>query len=131
VRSPRFYTELFMTASSSPPPPPPDDNPPNGSGGGTPSTSPVSSEPSRVPRSAKQVHVDAPRAPRASKALNGPTVVVASAGVRAAIDGDDRPMSTAETPTATVAGSLRVEAPPAPERGLFETVVGSLLDFVF
>jgi hypothetical protein len=30
----------------------------------------------------------------------------------------------------TLAVSLRVEAPPAPERGLFETVVGSLLDFV-
>ena len=40
-RSPRFYTELFMTAASAPPPPPPDDNPPPAGGGGG-STSPSS-----------------------------------------------------------------------------------------
>jgi uncharacterized protein YkwD len=128
MRSPRTYTELFMEAASSPPPPPPDDDPPpSGGGGGSTPTSPTSSQPTRKERSAKAVHVDAPRTPRASEPLNGPRLVARSE-LRAEID-NSGPSGTVAAPVA-VAVSLRVEAPPAPERGLFETVVGSLLDFV-
>jgi uncharacterized protein YkwD len=128
MRSPRFYTELFMTAESAPPPPPPPDDSPSGGGGsGGTATAPASTEPVHHARRAKPVHVDAPRPPRASEPLNGPTVV-ASAGLRATVDGGDA-SETAAAPVAVVASSLRVEAPPVPERGLFETVVGSLLGF--
>jgi uncharacterized protein YkwD len=126
MRSPRFYTELFMAAASAPPPPPPGNDPPPSGGGGT-STSPVSSTPTRAARSARALHVDAPRAPRASEPLNGATLV-ARAEVRAAVVSNGSTGAVAAP--AAVATTLRVEAPPAPERGLFETVVGSLLDFV-
>jgi uncharacterized protein YkwD len=144
VRSPRFYTQLFMTAASAPPPPPPDDGSGSdgsggsgggsgGSGGSGTVTSPVSSAPVRKAPSAKAIQVDAPKEPRASEPLNGPTTVarapVASqspAALRAVTDA-----TTTDAAAATLAAStLRVEAAPVPERGLFETVVGSLLDFV-
>jgi uncharacterized protein YkwD len=138
LRSPRFYTELFMTAASAPPPPPPDDDPPpSGGGGGGTSTAPAPApaQPTRAARSARAVHVDAPKAPRASEPLNGPVTVASapvgpsSAANRAlAYMGDGSTSSPAAT--AVTASALRVEAPAAPDRGLFETVVGSLLDFV-
>jgi uncharacterized protein YkwD len=136
IRSPRFYTQLFMTAASSPPPPPPDDDPPpppgGGGGGGGGSTAPSQS---RTARSAKAVHVDAPRAPRATEPLNGLVTVAAapqgpdSATNRALAYVGDGSRSPAAS-LAVTASTLRVEAPAAPDRGLFETVVGSLLDFV-
>jgi hypothetical protein len=133
MRSPRFYTELFMAAASAPPPPPPDDDPPpSGGGGGGTVTSPVSSQPSRPTRRANALHVDAPKAPHASRPMNGPMTVARApdAQATAALPAltDDSGESTG---AATLAASpLRVEAPPPPDRGLFETVVGSLLDFV-
>jgi hypothetical protein len=67
--------------------------------------------------------------------MDGGTVVAAvqgsvqSAAVRAlAFAGDGA--ATAASLVATPAGSLRVESAAAPERGLFETVLGSLLGFV-
>ena len=132
MRSPRFYTELFMAATSAPPPPPPDDDPPPSSGGGGTVTSPASSEPSAPTRSAKALRVDEPKAPRASEPMNGPTTVAnapvgpTTAALRSLTDGTIGSSATA----ALTASPLRVEAPAAPERGLFETVVGSLLDFV-
>ncbi len=134
MRSPRTYTELFMAAAASAPPPPPDDDPPpsgggggGGGGGGSTSPSPVSPQPAHQPRSAKAVRVDAPRTPQATQPLNDPKLVARSE-LRAEIEKDGS-SGTAAAPIAETA-SLRVEAPPAPERGLFETVVGSLLDFV-
>ncbi len=146
LRSPRFYTELFMQAASSPPPPPPSGG---GGGGGGGSSSPPSSggggsggsvaSPARHQRHAKPhakpMHVDPPAAPRASAPMDGGTLVAASAGspstvtVRAlAFAGDAS--SPAGSMVARPAGGLRVESAAAPERGLFETVLGSLLGFV-
>jgi uncharacterized protein YkwD len=135
MRSPRFYTELFMTSgSASTPPPPADDPPPPLSGGGSTATSPVSAAPARAARSAKPIRVDAPAAPRASAPMDGATLVASapsgptSAAVRAlAYVGDGTQPSASAV---AVTSQLRVEAAAAPERGLFETVVGSLLGFV-
>jgi uncharacterized protein YkwD len=138
MRSPRFYTQLFMTAKSSPPPPPPDDNSPpsgGGGGGGSISSSPAAPVAAKHQRSAKAVHVDDPEAPRASDPMDGPTLVAG------APDASDAPAAstvqrlaaiTQEAPIATpqVSTQLRVQAAVAPERGLFETVMGSLLGFV-
>jgi uncharacterized protein YkwD len=138
-RSPRFYTELFMESASAPPPPPPSGGgggggspqpPPSGGGGGGTAASPARHDPK-----AKALHVDAPAAPRASSPLDGGTLVAAAPGsasteaVRAlAFAGDAS--GQADSLVASPSGGLRVESAAAPERGLFETVLGSLLGFV-
>ena len=141
-RSPRFYTELFMDAASSTPPPPSGGG--GGGGGGSPAPPPTggggtAASPTRSqhkPRpQAKPLHVDAPAAPRASTPMDGATLVASSPGsastanVRAlALAGDMAAPSASQV--ASPAGGLRVESATAPERGLFETVLGSLLGFV-
>jgi hypothetical protein len=67
--------------------------------------------------------------------MDGGTLVAAAAGsassesVRAlAFAGDGA--SPAGSMVASTAGGLRVETAAAPQRGLFETVLGSLLGFV-
>lgn len=137
-RSPRFYTELFMAAAGAAPPPPPSGGgssqpPSGGGGGGGTAASPARSE--HKTRHAKPLHVDAPAAPRASSPMDGGTMVAAAPGsestanVRAlAFAGDTA--SRAASLVASPSGGLRVESAAAPERGLFETVLGSLLGFV-
>ncbi|HEX6473573.1 MAG TPA: CAP domain-containing protein [Candidatus Limnocylindria bacterium] len=140
LRSPRFYTELFMAASSAPPPPPSGGG--GGGGGGSPQPPPsgggTAASPVRQHRNrpeAKPLHVDAPSAPRASSPMDGATVVAAAAGstptaaVRAlAFVGD--PSAPAGAMVARPSTSLRVESAAAPERGLFESMLGTLLGFV-
>ncbi len=144
-RSPRFYTELFMESASAPPPPPPSGGgggggspqpPPSGGGGGGGGTAASPTRHEHKARSqAKPLHVDAPAAPRASSPLDGGTLVAAAPGsasteaVRAlAFAGDAA--GQAGSLVARPSGGLRVESAAAPERGLFETVLGSLLGFV-
>jgi uncharacterized protein YkwD len=137
LRSPRFYTELFMAAASAPPPPP------SGGGGGGGSQPPSSgggttASPARQQRdkpNAKPLHVDAPSAPRASSPMDGATVVAAAQGstptaaVRAlAFVGATAAPAGANM--ASPAASLRVESAAAPERGLFESMLGTLLGFI-
>jgi uncharacterized protein YkwD len=143
-RSPRFYTQLFMQAASGPLPPPPPGGggggggggpqpPPSGGGGGV-SASPTRGERDAKPR-ARPLHVDAPAAPRASSPMDGGSVVAAvrgsasSAAVRAMAFAGDGAAAVGSV-VARPADSLRVESAAAPERGLFETVLGSLLGFV-
>jgi uncharacterized protein YkwD len=141
-RSPRFYTELFMDAASAAAPPPPSGGG-GGGGGGSPQPPPsgggTAASPARQQHKpkpdAKPLHVDAPTAPRASSPMDGATLVAAgpgsasTAGVRAlALAGDTA--TPAGALVASPAGGLRVESATAPERGLFETVLGSLLGFV-
>jgi uncharacterized protein YkwD len=138
MRNPRFYTQLFMTANSAPPPPPPpdDDPPPSGGGGGGTATAPAPKQQARAARSAKSVRVEAPQAPRASEPLNGPMTLASapvgpsSAPNRALANAGDGSMNAPAGTMTVTASALRVEAPAAPDRGLFETVVGSLLAFV-
>jgi len=134
-RSPRFYTELFMEAAGSAPPPPPSGGSGGGGSGGSqpPSSGPTASSGGHQ-KTARNLRVEAPAAPRASDPLDGPRVVAARPslsvpmGAMAALI--DRPSvpSVAAAPPST--GSMRIQAADAPERGLFETVLGSLLGFV-
>jgi uncharacterized protein YkwD len=136
IRSPRFYTELFMTAASSAPPPPPPPTstnpppPPSGGGGGG-SSSGGGAAPA-APAASRQ-RVDAPVLPAASAPLDGPVVVASSprtpsaAAVRATAWND--PLASHASAPPMVASALRVEAPAAPDRGIFETVLGSLIGF--
>jgi uncharacterized protein YkwD len=137
LRSPRFYTELFMTAKSAtppPPPPPPPSNPtppppPPGGGGSTGVSAPAAS----AQPSASTLRVDAPQQPSASAPLDGPVVVAvrstdpAPAAIRALSTPD--PAAETSPPSVQVASDLRVEAPAATDRGIFETMLGSLLGF--
>ena len=134
-RSPRFYTELFMTSSSSSPPPPP-----SGDGGGTGGGAPTPTAPSaggtrQHHKTARSLRVEAPSAPTASDPMDGAKVIAslprdlrAPAGAVAALA--ERPGSGAAPATERVAG-MRIQAADAPDRGVFETVLSSLLGFVF
>ena len=139
LRSPRFYTELFMVAASAPPPPPPPPPPGNSnpppppppSGGGTAPAAPAAAPATSGEPAERAYRVDALEAPRPSTPLDGSTLV-------AAVEHDtvaaaERALSRTETldaPLVTPAGSpLRVEAATASEGGLVETVLGSLLGF--
>lgn len=139
MRSPRFYTELFMAAASAPPPPSGggggggSPQPPSGGGGGTAAASPARQHRDRP--DAKPLRVKAPAAPRASSPMDGATVVAAAPGstptaaVRAlAFAGD--PSAAPGAMVASPSSSLRVESAAAPERGLFESMLGALLGFV-
>ena len=134
-RSPRFYTELFMQAAGSPPPPPPSGGGGGGGGGGNPppSTSPVGWSGGHQ-KTARALRVEAPAAPRASDPLDGARVVAArptlSVPVAAQQAVVDRPAGPVVAAAPMPAGSMRVQAADAPDRGLFETVLGSLLGFV-
>jgi hypothetical protein len=142
LRSPRFYTELFMTAKSYSPPPPPSGGGGGGGsggstgGGGSPVTSPVASAPAPHHRTASAQRVEAPAAPRASSPLGDATLVAALPGqsvpAAAAAALVERPgMSDVATVPVAPAGGMRIQAAEAPVRGVFETVLSSLLGFVF
>jgi len=135
LRSPRFYTELFMTATSSAPPPPPSGGGGGGSSGGSAPAPAASSGGQTAPhKTARNLRVEAP-APHASDPLDGPTLVasrpapsVPPAAQEALVD---RPSGPAVAAAPVPDGSLRIQAADAPERGVFETVLSSLLGFVF
>jgi len=135
LRSPRVYTELFMTATSSstpPPPPPPTSTPPPSSppsGGGTPSTPTATPSPEVA-----TLRVDAPAPPSPAATPGAPSLVVAAAGsvstaaVRASEWAD--PAAADGGHTAQVAATpFRIEAAAGGDKGLFEVVFGSLLGF--
>lgn len=135
-RSPRFYTELFMAAISAAPPPPPSGGG-GGSGGGstTPTTSPTSDSSTKPAKTARTLRVEAPSAPQASGPMDGPTVVAAqapplvpAAAKQALIE---RPAGPAVAAAPALTGGMRIQAADAPEQGLFETLLGSVLGFVF
>jgi uncharacterized protein YkwD len=144
LRNPRFYTELFMQAASAPPPPPPPP-PPSGGGsapppprsGGGGSSRPAAAAPSAAPTAAT-VRTGADAAPRPSEPLDGATLVVAAqpspstAAVRALARTDGvTPQEPDGQGGELIAGDMRVRASVAPERGMFETVIGSFLGFLF
>ncbi len=143
-RSPRFYTELFMQAASAPPPPPP-----------SAAAAAVVAARSRLRPAAAEATRSQPGAPRAQgqaacqaaarRCAGRPASLIADgrrhAGRRRAGQRLDRrrcgrwpsPATAQACRTAwsrSPSGGLRVESAAAPERGLFETVLGSLLGFV-
>ncbi|HEX2193360.1 MAG TPA: CAP domain-containing protein [Candidatus Limnocylindria bacterium] len=148
IRSPRFYTELFMVAASAPPPPPPPPSsppppsndtpapppPPSGGGTATAPSQPVA-RPTRHRPQARPVRVDSVAAPRASRPLDGARVVAtvdrSATLATARAMARTRPLDLRTVPAASSPASpMRVEAATAADGGLVETVVGSLLGFV-
>jgi uncharacterized protein YkwD len=137
-RSPRMYTQLFMTAASSgpPPPPPPPGGGGGGGGGGSSGGGGGGSAPAAAPAAptAKAFKVDAPTAPQPSRPFDGSTVVAvatdapAAALVRA-LTWDQPHVPANGAGPVQVASGLRIDAPAAAQQGLFETVLGSLLGF--
>ena len=145
MRSPRLYTELFIQAAGAPAPPPP---PSGGGGGAAPAPAPTyggGSAPAasgQAPAAAaseepkeREYAVDEPERPEASAAMDGAELIVAaaplisSAPVRA-LAWSDPGRHDAPAPTPEVAGEYRVQAAEPAERGVFETVIGSVIGFV-
>jgi uncharacterized protein YkwD len=131
VRDIRMYTELFIQLKSAPPPPPP---PPPSTP--VPTPKPVVSAPKATPvptpaptpvptpvptpfSTSHQVPVETPTPAPASAAK----VAFLMPTIHSTV-GDDSPAVDA-----MVANPMRVEAAAAPDRGIFETVIGSLLSF--
>jgi uncharacterized protein YkwD len=134
-RSPRFYTELFMTATSAAPPPSGGGGGGSGGGGSAAPTAPSGGSSPRHHKTARTLHVEA-SAPRASDPLDGPSVVasLAAQDVPAAAQSalaERAAGSTAAAAPAEAAGEMRIQAAGAPEQGVFESVLSSLLGFVF
>jgi uncharacterized protein YkwD len=143
LRSPRFYTELFMQAAGSAPPPPPSSNPPppprsGGGGGGGGSSRPVAAPTADEPE-ASEVSATMPSRPRSGQPLDGAMPVLASRerwiapsklAMLAYVDNwqgtfKDSPQVLAST--GATHATYRVESAAAPSSGFFETVLGSLL----
>ena len=136
IRNIRMYTELFIKLKSAPAPTPaPTPKPP------APTPAPTPKPPTAPPKpppptpaptplpvpvtTPSQVPVDtAPPSPTATPdPTAAPKVATLIATIHSTV-GDDAPASHA-----IVARSMRVEAAQAPDRGIFETVIGSLLSF--
>jgi uncharacterized protein YkwD len=134
VRNIRMYTELFIKLKSAPPPPPPPTPvptappppPPPPPPPATPKPAPVST-PHQVPlETATATPIPTPSEtpePTPEPSAAAPDISALLATVRYT-DRDSGPASDA-----IVARSLRVQTATAPDRGIFETVIGSLLSF--
>jgi hypothetical protein len=134
LRSPRVYTELFMVAAGSAPPPSGGGGG-GGTGGGGGGTGGggggggVAYQPAPAPTLPPRV-VPAPARPTSAEPLDGSGQLVHAAGLSlparawAGVDSRGAPL---QSPTFT---SLRVEAPSAVDRGVFETVLGALMGFL-
>ncbi|HEY8922526.1 MAG TPA: CAP domain-containing protein [Candidatus Limnocylindria bacterium] len=122
VRNIRMYTELFIKLKSAAPPPPPPATPPPPPPPPPPTPKPVVATPKPTPvATPRQVPVETPVP--TPEPTPKPKVARLLATVHSTV-GDDAPGSNA-----SVAHSMRVETAAAPDRGIFETVIGSLLSF--
>ena len=137
VRNIRMYTELFIKLKSAPPPPPPSTPAP------TPkpvvaTPKPVVATPKPVVATPKPTPVATPRQVPVETATPTPEPTPeATAAAQSARDlatmlatlrsggWDSSPASS----HAVAVRSMRVETAAAPDRGIFETVIGSLLNF--
>jgi uncharacterized protein YkwD len=130
IRDIRMYTELFVQLKSAPAPTPaPTPKPVVATPAPTPK--PVVATPKPVVATPVPTPVATPRQVPLETATPSPTpdptpapkVATLIATIHSTV-GDDAPGSNA-----IVARSLRVQTAQAPERGIFETVIGSLLNF--
>lgn len=133
LRSPRMYTELFMQPKSAPPPPPP----PNPTPAPRPNPNPAPAPPSApkpTPKPAKKpVHKASPKAevrelPEGAIAkMQAADRWMVGAGILLARDPfEQEPLGASVQLTA-----YRIDAPAPADRGFFETVLGTLLGFIF
>jgi uncharacterized protein YkwD len=134
VRNMRMYTELFIQLKSTPPPPipaptkpPPPPPPPTPTPTAQPSTAPTAT-PHQAPLEtvAPESPTPSPSPGQASRTA-APSLIAAALGTIHAVVGDAGPGAAGRP---VVASSLRVETPAAAQRGIFETVIGSLLSFL-
>jgi uncharacterized protein YkwD len=138
THSPRMYTELFMQAAGGASPVPP----PGGGGGGGGAPAPAPQAPAPPPSAEpepKPVSVDKPARPTSTVGLDGVATTLTGltdaerlaryspAAHMLAASGD----AAAAAQTSTTAGSMRVEAAPPAEAGLFDGLIGAVLGFVF
>jgi uncharacterized protein YkwD len=130
IRNIRMYTELFMKAKASPPPPPPPTPPPPPPPTPKPVPRPTprpTPHPTAVPTATPhQVPSETPAAtPASTKKPKGNVAFLGVTTTLHAYVGNDGPSA----PGALAVHSLRVQSTPAADRGIFETVIGSLLTF--
>jgi uncharacterized protein YkwD len=133
VRNIRMYTELFIKLKSAPPPPPPSTPAP------TPKPAPVATPkpaPVATPKPVVVAPVATPR--QVPVETESPTPTPTPEPTPAVKAGNfGRMLATllgggwdsAPASVAVAANSMRVESAAAPDRGIFETVIGSLLSF--
>ena len=122
VRNIRMYTELFIKLKSAAPPPPP---PPTPKPAPVVTPKPVVVTPVATPRQVPSMTpVPTPEpTPEPTPALKAADLSTMLASLRAG-GWDSAPGSVA-----AAVHSMRVESASAPDRGIFETVIGSLLSF--
>jgi uncharacterized protein YkwD len=133
IRNIRMYTELFVKLKTAPPPPPPSTPapPPPPPSTPAPTPKPVVATPKPAPViTPRQVPSETPTltpvpTPTATPqpSATRPDLSTMLAALRAS--GWD----ATSAPDPIVARSMRVETAAAPDRGIFETVIGSLLSF--
>jgi uncharacterized protein YkwD len=125
VRNMRMYTELFIQLKSAAPPPPPPPTPP------PPTPKPVVVVPKPVVVTPVPVPVATPPPVPVETATPTPEPTAAPKVVRnlARMLAMLAEENSAPASHAIVAHSMRVETAAAPDRGIFETVIGSLLSF--
>jgi len=128
VRNIRMYTELFIKLKSAAPPPPPPATPPPATPKPAPvvTPKPVVVTPVATPRQVPSMTpVPTPEpTPEPTPAPRAADLSTMLASLRAS-GWDTSPGSVA----AAVHTTMRVESASAPDRGIFETVIGSLLSF--
>lgn len=138
TRNIRMYTELFIKLKAAPPPPPPATPAP------TPkpvvaTPKPVVATPRPVVATPKPAPVVTPRqvpvetasptpAPTATPEPTAAPKAARELAFKLAMLRAER-LDSFSAPDAIVAHSMRVETAAAPDRGIFETVIGSLLSF--
>jgi len=130
LRSPRVYTQLFMTAAGSGPPPPPPPGGGAGGGGGGGGGGGVAYQPAPAPTLPPRT-MPAPVRPTSAEPIDGrgSLVHVAAPNVpNRALAGLD---TRGAPPQQPAVASLRVEAAGPADRGVFETLLGALIGFVF
>jgi Cysteine-rich secretory protein family len=132
LRSPRMYTELFMQAKSSAPPPAPKPTPP-----------PPAPKPTAAPAAPAPKATPKPTAKPKSAPAATPSPDVVPLGASAVMEAGDRwqvgagyllarePFERAPLSGGTVLAAYRIDAPAPRDRGFFETVMGTLLGFLF
>jgi uncharacterized protein YkwD len=128
VRNMRMYTELFIQLKATSPPPTPAPTKPPATPAPTPKptakpTPPPSTAPAATPRQAP-LETTTP-SPSPGEPTSTDAASVADLGTIPSLVGDGSSGSSG----AVVASSLRVETAAAAPRGMFETVIGSLLSF--
>jgi uncharacterized protein YkwD len=132
VRNIRMYTELFMQAKSAPPPPPPPPAPtpvpPPPAPVATPV--PVVKPPAPVSTPRQQPLATATATPVPTPTMTPEPTAIPTPNTRALTATIDPPAADDAPPSnATVTHSLRVETSAPADRGIFETMIGSLLNF--